>query len=59
MLYQLIAYYLTDVAKGQSLWDYIGWTVIIFQNAAVLEVNKTKKKELFFFSSNSTIIHRS
>lgn len=38
MLYQLIAFYTID--KGEkSLWDYISLTVIIFQNAAVLEVS--------------------
>lgn len=39
MLYQLIAYYTTNAAAGKTLWDYIGWTVIIFQNAAFLEVS--------------------
>jgi len=38
MLYQLIAYYTIDRGTKQTLWEYIGWTVIIFQNAAVLEV---------------------
>ncbi|CAD7092906.1 unnamed protein product [Hermetia illucens] len=38
MLYQLIAYYTTNAAAGKTLWDYIGWTVIIFQNAAFLEI---------------------
>ncbi|XP_055388232.1 very-long-chain (3R)-3-hydroxyacyl-CoA dehydratase hpo-8 [Condylostylus longicornis] len=37
MLFQLMTYYVVGV-PGQSLWDYIGWTVIIFQNAAVLEI---------------------
>lgn len=38
ILYQLIAYYTTNVAGGKTLWDYIGWSVILFQNAAVLEM---------------------
>lgn len=40
MLYQLVAYYTIHRGVDQSLWDYIGLTVIIFQNAAVLEVRK-------------------
>lgn len=39
MLYQLFAYYLTDLHKTTHLWGYIGTTVVIFQNAAALEVN--------------------
>jgi very-long-chain (3R)-3-hydroxyacyl-CoA dehydratase len=39
MLYQLIAYYTIHSGTKQTLWEYIGWTVIIFQNAAVLEVS--------------------
>lgn len=39
MLYQLIAYYTIDKGVEKSLWDYLSLTVIIFQNAAVLEVN--------------------
>lgn len=38
MLYQLIAYYTIDKGIEKSLWDYLSLTVIIFQNAAVLEV---------------------
>ncbi|XP_055305571.1 very-long-chain (3R)-3-hydroxyacyl-CoA dehydratase hpo-8 [Sitodiplosis mosellana] len=38
MLYQLLNYYLTDLRKTTALWDYIGATVVIFQNAAVLEI---------------------
>lgn len=38
MLFQLIAYYTIHRDTKQTLWEYIGWTVIIFQNAAVLEV---------------------
>jgi len=37
ILYQLYVYYLVGV-PNQSLWNYIGWSVIIFQNAAVLEI---------------------
>lgn len=39
MLYQLIAYYTIHRDTKQTLWEYISWTVIIFQNAAVLEVS--------------------
>lgn len=39
MLYQLIAYYTIHKGTKQTLWEYLSWTVIIFQNAAVLEVN--------------------
>lgn len=39
MLYQLVNYYSSDLRKTTLLWDYIGTTVVIFQNAAVLEVN--------------------
>ncbi|XP_058452985.1 very-long-chain (3R)-3-hydroxyacyl-CoA dehydratase 2 [Malaya genurostris] len=38
MLYQLVAYYTFDNGNGKPLWDYLGTTVIIFQNAAVLEI---------------------
>uniref|UniRef100_A0A1L8DY34 Very-long-chain (3R)-3-hydroxyacyl-CoA dehydratase n=1 Tax=Nyssomyia neivai TaxID=330878 RepID=A0A1L8DY34_9DIPT len=38
MLYQLFAYYTFDGHSGQTLWEYISLTVIIFQNAAVLEI---------------------
>lgn len=38
MLYQLVAYYTIDSGSGKSLWDYLSLTVIVFQNAAVLEV---------------------
>lgn len=38
MLYQLIAYYTIHAGTKQTLWEYISWTVIIFQNAAALEV---------------------
>lgn len=40
MLYQLIAYYTIHRGTKQTLWEYISWTVIIFQNAAVLEVSE-------------------
>lgn len=39
MLYQLIAYYTIHRGTQQTLWEYISWTVIIFQNAAALEVS--------------------
>lgn len=39
MLYQLVHYYTSDLRKTNSLWEYIGTTVVIFQNAAILEVN--------------------
>lgn len=42
MLYQLIAYYTIHRGTQQTLWEFISWTVIIFQNAAVLEVNIKK-----------------
>jgi len=38
LLFQLFNYYLTDLKRTVSLWDYVGNTVIIFQNAAVLEI---------------------
>ncbi|XP_055696523.1 very-long-chain (3R)-3-hydroxyacyl-CoA dehydratase 2 [Lutzomyia longipalpis] len=38
MLYQLLAYYTVDRDSGKTLWEYISLTVIIFQNAAVLEI---------------------
>jgi len=38
MLYQLFAYYLTDLRNTKTLWEYIGTTVTIFQNAAILEI---------------------
>lgn len=39
MLYQLVAFYTIDKQpESVQLWDYIGWTVIIFQNAAILEI---------------------
>jgi hypothetical protein len=40
MLVQLISYYTIDRGSKQTLWEYLAWTVIIFQNAAVLEVIK-------------------
>lgn len=40
MLYQLIYYYISDLRKTTPLWEYIGTTVVIFQNAAILEVNE-------------------
>lgn len=41
MLFQLISFYTIDRNSGKTLWEYISWTVIIFQNAAVLEVFET------------------
>lgn len=38
MLYQLIAYYTIDKGTDKTLWDYLGFTVILFQNAALLEI---------------------
>jgi hypothetical protein len=38
MLYQLIAFYTIDKGIEKTLWDYIKLTVIVFQNAALLEV---------------------
>jgi very-long-chain (3R)-3-hydroxyacyl-CoA dehydratase len=38
MLYQLIAFYTIDKGAAATLWDYIKLTVIVFQNAAVLEI---------------------
>lgn len=38
MFYQLIAYYTIDRGINKSLWDYLSLTVIIFQNAAALEI---------------------
>lgn len=38
MLYQLFNYYASGLRKTTSLWDYIGPTVVIFQNAALLEI---------------------
>lgn len=45
MLYQLIAYYTIHKGTKQTLWEYLSWTVIIFQNAAVLEVNDLNIKK--------------
>lgn len=42
MLYQLIAYYTIDRGVEKTLWEYLACTVIIFQNAAVLEVNPSR-----------------
>lgn len=41
MLIQLISYYTIDRGTSTTLWDYLSLTVIIFQNAAVLEVSLT------------------
>lgn len=49
MLYQLLSYYLTDLRNTITLWGYLGTTVIIFQNAAILEVSKWEP------SNNSTL----
>lgn len=38
MLYQLVGYYTFDKGSGKTLWEYLGTTVQIFQNAAVLEI---------------------
>lgn len=38
MLYQLFAFYTIDKQEKLSLWEYLKWTVMIFQNLAVLEV---------------------
>ncbi|XP_055707040.1 very-long-chain (3R)-3-hydroxyacyl-CoA dehydratase 2 [Phlebotomus papatasi] len=38
MLYQLVAYYTIDSGSGKSLWNYLSLTVIVFQNAALLEI---------------------
>ncbi|KFB35502.1 hypothetical protein ZHAS_00002294 [Anopheles sinensis] len=38
MLYQLLAYYTVDKGTDKTLWDYLGFTVILFQNAALLEI---------------------
>ncbi|CAO1402544.1 unnamed protein product [Diamesa hyperborea] len=38
MLFQLISYYTIDRGTSTTLWDYLSLTVIIFQNAAVLEI---------------------
>uniref|UniRef100_A0A182NFW0 Very-long-chain (3R)-3-hydroxyacyl-CoA dehydratase n=1 Tax=Anopheles dirus TaxID=7168 RepID=A0A182NFW0_9DIPT len=38
MLYQLIAYYTIDKGTDRTLWEYLGGTVILFQNAALLEI---------------------
>lgn len=43
MFYQLATYYLTDIRNTTSLWGYLGTTVVIFQNAAVLEVSTIMK----------------
>lgn len=45
MLYQLIAYYTIHKGTKQTLWEYIAWTVIIFQNAALLEVSDPQKRD--------------
>ncbi|KAF4527504.1 hypothetical protein B566_EDAN016201 [Ephemera danica] len=37
LLYQMILYY-TNPSPEQSLWETVKWTVIVFQNAAILEV---------------------
>lgn len=38
LLYQLVSYYLLGGGAGQTLWQYLGLTLLIFQNAALLEV---------------------
>lgn len=41
ILYQLVNYYFLQDAKFRAsltLWDYTAWTVIIFQNAAFVEI---------------------
>ncbi|XP_063696219.1 very-long-chain (3R)-3-hydroxyacyl-CoA dehydratase 2 [Culicoides brevitarsis] len=38
MLYQLFAFYTIDKQEKLSLWEYLKWTVMIFQNLAVLEI---------------------
>lgn len=50
MLFQLISYYTIDkaVQSKMTLWEYISWTVVVFQNAAVLEVNLTKNNLIKF-----------
>lgn len=48
MLYQLVHYYASDLRKTSSLWEYIGTTVVIFQNAALLEVNKYLMTKMTF-----------
>lgn len=51
MLYQLIAYYTIDRRSDKTLWDYLACTVILFQNAAVLEVGrKTNIRHLCCFN---------
>lgn len=52
MLYQLINYYTSDLRTTVGLWEYIGTTVVIFQNAAVLEVGP-KASWLNTFSPNT------
>lgn len=47
MFYQLLAYYTFDKGNGQTLWDYLGTTVMIFQNAAALEVSDIGKAFTF------------
>jgi hypothetical protein len=47
MLFQLIAYYTIHRGTQETLWEFISWTVIIFQNAAILEVSdRVAKKEI-------------
>lgn len=43
LLYQLIAYYTLERTTQQTLWEYLGWTVLVFQNAALLEVRTSTK----------------
>lgn len=38
LLYQILIFYLTGMYAEQKLWDVVSTTVIIFQNAAILEV---------------------
>lgn len=52
MLYQLIAYYTIDKGIDKSLWDYLSCTVIIFQNAAVLEVSSTISLLIYIFTDD-------
>lgn len=55
MLYQLIHYYTSDLRKTSSLWEYIGTTVVIFQNAALLEASTIieVKKDFLIYSEFS------
>lgn len=47
LLYQILIFYLTGMYAEQKLWDVVSTTVIIFQNAAILEASTKVLRILF------------